>query len=140
MGFNKKQLDAHRKRLQALQSPEVVKTVEQALFAGGKSIEAYAKHIITLGSVSGAKHVPSAPGSAPNNDTGVLKNNIETTRAGVLRVHVSSNAPYAGFLEFGTSRMAERPYMRPSRDAKQKEVGDLVTQAVNTVVKKSKRG
>jgi len=139
MGFNKKQLEAHQKRLQALQSPMVVKEIEKGLFAGGQVIEAYAKRLITEGSVSGKGHVASKPGAPPNYDTGVLTSNIETTKAGVLTVHVSSKAPYAGYLEFGTSRMAERPYMLPARNAKEKEVAELVIEAVNFAVRKSKR-
>lgn len=177
MGFNKRQLEAHRKRLQALQSPAVVSDIEKALFAGGQIIESYAKHSITLGSVSGKNHKPSAPGTPPNNDTGVLKNNIETTRAGVLKVHVTSSAPYAAIQEFGGTinhpggtpffmrdglavfvgksghgayhglpvtkphkiTLPDRPYMRPARDAKRKEVADLVSAAVNRAVRQSKR-
>ena len=61
---------------------------------------------ITEGAVSGAGHIPSDPGEAPNNDTGVLANNIETLETGPLKVTVSSNAPYAAALEFGSSREA----------------------------------
>ena len=177
MGFNKKQLEAHRRRLEALQSPRVVRLIESALFAGGQVIEAHAKNSITLGSVSGAGHRPSAPGTPPNNDTGVLRNNIETTRAGVLKVHVTSSAPYAAIHEFGGTinhpggtpyfmrdglavfvgksghgayhglpltkphkiTMPDRPYMRPARDARRREVADLVSEAMNVAVRTSRR-
>ena len=115
--------------------PEVVRNVGTALFAGGEIIRAEAAHLITEGAVSGKNHVPSAPGDPPNEDTGVLRTNIETTQTAPLRVEVSSNAPYAVALEFGTSKMAERPYMRPATRAKRKEVVDLVRLAVNKAVK-----
>ena len=88
--------------------------------------------------VFGENHVPSAPGEPPNYDSGVLSNNIETTQTGPLRVEVSSNAPYSAALEYGTSRMAERPYMRPAVAKRRKEVTHLVRQAVSSVVRSSK--
>jgi HK97 gp10 family phage protein len=52
-----------------------------------------------------------------------------------LRVEVSSNAPYAVELEFGTSKMAARPYMGPATQRKKKEVIELVRGAINEAVK-----
>lgn len=112
-----------------------VRRVGQALFAGGEVIRAEAAHLITEGAVSGKNHVPSLPGEPPNEDTGVLRANIETTQIAPLQVEVSSNAPYAAALEFGTSKMAERPYMGPATRAKKREVVDLVRGAVNAALK-----
>lgn len=114
---------------------KAVRLVGQALYVGGDLIRAEAAHLITEGAVSGKNHVPSLPGEPPNEDTGVLRTNIETTQPAPLRVEISSNAPYAAALEFGTSRMAERPYMRPATRAKKKEVIDLVRQAVDQATK-----
>jgi HK97 gp10 family phage protein len=114
-----------------------VREVGTALFAGGEIISAEAAHLITQGAVSGKNHVPSLPGEPPNEDTGVLRTNIETTQAAPLRVEVSSNAPYAVALEFGTSTMAERPYMRPATRSKKAEVIGLVKQAVDRATKGS---
>lgn len=96
-----KGLNAHRKRLKALASPAMTREIEKALFAGGQLIESEAKSSITRGSVSGKGHKPSTPGTPPSNDTGVLKNNIETAKHGVLKVRVTSSAPYAAIHEFG---------------------------------------
>jgi HK97 gp10 family phage protein len=77
--------------------------------------------------------VPSLPGQPPNQDTGVLGNNIETDlrfEASGPIAEISSNAPYSAPLEFGTSKMAARPFMAPARDAKRGEVQRLVTAAV----------
>lgn len=115
--------------------PATVRDVGAALYAGGDLIRAEAAHLITEGAVSGKNHVPSLPGEPPNEDTGVLRTNIETTQPAPLRVEISSNAPYAAALEFGTSRMAERPYMGPATRAKKKEVIDLVRQAVDRATK-----
>jgi HK97 gp10 family phage protein len=116
----------------------MVRRVGAALFAGGQTIQVEAQLSITRGAVSGANHVPSAPGQPPNNDTSVLANNIETVQTGPLKAEVSSNAPYAAALEFGTSKMAERPYMRPATAAKRKEVTALVRRAVSNAIRTSK--
>lgn len=111
-------------------SPEAKASVGRALFAGGEAIQIEAQISITRGAVSGKAHVPSAPGSPPNNDTGVLANNIETVQISVDHVEVSSNAPYAAAQEFGNSRLPARPYMAPAAAAKRKEITDLVRRAV----------
>jgi HK97 gp10 family phage protein len=122
-------------RLSAGLDASAITRVGQALFAGGEAIRAEAAHLITEGAVSGKNHVPSLPGEPPNEDTGVLRTNIETTQVAPLRVEVSSNAPYAVALEAGTSKMAPRPYMAPATEHKRKEVVELVRQAVRAVVK-----
>lgn len=129
---------AHAARLRKLSGELMVREVGKALFAAGEMIQTEAQISITAGAVSGKKHVASAPGEAPNNDTGVLANNIETNQIAPLVVEVSSNAPYAAALEFGTSKMAARPYMQPAADAKRKEATQLVRKAVDRAVKKSK--
>lgn len=121
-------------RLQTI-GPKAVALVGQALFAGGEEIRAEASHMITEGAVSGKNHVPSLPGEPPNEDTGVLRTNIETTQPAPLRVEVSSNAPYAVALEVGTSKMAARPYMAPATERKRKEVVALVGHAVSRATK-----
>lgn len=127
---------AHIRRLQALASAGAEREIGKALFAGGELIQTYAQKSITTGSVSGKAHVPSAPGTPPNNDSGVLADGIETTQPAVTRVIVTSTAPYSGRHEFGPEG---RKFMRPARDAKRKEVKALVEQALGRVVKKSRR-
>lgn len=131
---------AHVARLRKLSGEQMVRDVGKALFAAGEAIQVEAQISITSGAVSGKSHTPSAPGEAPNNDSGLLANNIETTQVAPLVVEVSSNAPYAAALEFGTSKMAARPYMGSARDAKRKEVTQLVRQAVDQAVKRSRSG
>lgn len=128
--------DAASKRLRALSGKEKVELVGRALFVGGDMIKAEAAHLITEGAVSGAGHVPSKPGEPPNEDTGLLRSRIEVTQVAPLRVQISSNAPYAVELEFGTSKMAERPYMRPATKRKRKEVVALVEKAVKVATRK----
>ena len=59
---------------------------------------------------------PSPPGGPPGVDTGRLRTSItheveETINEIVGRV--GTNLDYAIFLEYGTSRMAARPFLRP---------------------------
>ena len=122
-------------KLSRIAGERVVHRVGQALFAGGEMIRAEAAHLITENAVSGKNHVPSLPGHPPNEDTGHLRINIETTQTGPLRVEVSSNARYAVALEAGTSKMAARPYMRPATQRRKKDVVDLVQRAVSQATK-----
>jgi HK97 gp10 family phage protein len=64
-----------------------------------------------------------------------LDSNIDTTVVGQGVVEVTSNAPYSAALEFGTSRMAERPFMRPAAAKKRGRVVQLVGQAVDRLVR-----
>jgi HK97 gp10 family phage protein len=122
------------RRLRGLAGEAMIRKVGSALFAGGQLIQVEAQLSITNGAVSGKGHVPSRPGEPPKNDTGILANNIETVLVAPLKVEVSSNAPYAAALEYGTSKMAERPYMRPAVAKKRKEAVALVRGAVNSVI------
>ena len=59
-------------------------------------------------------HKASAPGQAPMSDTGRLANSITFDRVGDLTATVGSALNYAPWLEYGTSRMAARPFFRPA--------------------------
>jgi hypothetical protein len=158
----------HAARVNRLAGPEMVRQVGAALFAAGKIIQTEAQISITTGAVSGKSHVASLPGEPPKNDTGLLADSIETTSVGPLLVEVSSNAPYAASLEygsareagktsrsfagkttaygpnkvkqgpvlieFGSSKVAARPYMAPAAAKKRKEVVDLIQRAVKKIV------
>lgn len=103
---------------------------DRALYAAGQLIEIEAEISITRGSVSGKGHVPSRPGEPPNADTRLLDTSIDTVVVGPNRVDVVSNAPYSSYLEFGTSSIVERPFMRPAAIAKTPEAVELVRRAV----------
>jgi HK97 gp10 family phage protein len=59
-------------------------------------------------------HTASAPGQPPMSDTGRLANSITFDRLGDLTATVGSALNYAPWLEYGTSRMAARPFFRPA--------------------------
>ncbi len=69
-------------------------------------------------------HVASSPGYPPNVDTGTLRASIRQTPAGHLTRHIVAGTEYAEPIEFGTSKMAARPYMGPVFAAWQGKIED----------------
>jgi len=128
--------EAHRRRLRKLRGG-MVRPVTQAVFAAAQDLAVDASLSITRGSVSGKGHVASKPGEAPNADTQVLSRNIEAVSTGPLKAETSSNAPYALALEFGTSTIAERPYMRPAAARERPRAVKRILDAVNKVIRNS---
>lgn len=122
-------------RLNRMPGPEAKQILGRALFAMASNIVVEAQLSITRGSVSGKNHKPSLPGQPPNQDTGVLANNIEVVQLGPLKFTVASNAPYATHLELGTSKMAARPYMGPAKLATEEENRALFERAVQAVAR-----
>lgn len=109
--------------------PNTRTLVGKALFVAGGMIETEAEISITQGSVSGKGHKPSKPGEPPNADTRLLDSSIETVKTGELAVDVISKAPYSRALEYGTSQMAARPFMRPAAQKRKQEAVDLIAKA-----------
>lgn len=129
--------DKHVRRLKRLQGAEVERLAGAVVFEGADTIRAEAFRMVSAGSVSGAGHVASKPGEAPNRDTGTLQSHFETAKTGRVSAEFRSEAPYAGALEFGTSKMAARPHIRPARDKKASEIRDRLAEQMNTLVKRS---
>lgn len=68
----------------------------------------------------------SAPGTAPNTDTGDLVNSTGAGSDGRNRAEAWASMSYADDLEFGTSKMAPRPAMQPAFDeTKQQALADI---------------
>lgn len=81
------------------------------------------------------EHQASAPGEPPASDTGRLVNSIRTEYdAAALQGTVIASTEYAAALEYGTRRMAARPYMRPALANKRGEVESLITRAVRSAL------
>ena len=97
---------------------------------------------IQSGPASGAPRADgsraSAPGEFPMTDTGSLVSSVFTSiRKSGRRViaFVGSDIVYAKFLEFGTRRMAARPWLQPSFD----EVEDQVRAIIRAGFQKANR-
>lgn len=127
----------HSDRLKRMTGSGLIKAAGRVVFVGSDMIRAEAFRSISAGSVSGKGHVPSAPGQPPNRDTGVLQANIENALTGPVTAEVRSKAPYAAPLEFGTSKMAARPSMRPARDKEAPRIRKLFAREIEKLVKGS---
>lgn len=110
--------------------------VTKAVYVAADVISVEAATSITKGSVSGKGHVPSAPGEPPNADTRQLDTNIITVADATRTAAQSiSQAPYSAFLEYGTGKMAARPFMRPALANKSDEARAMIQQAVKRATK-----
>jgi len=65
--------------------------------------------------------------------TGYLKSTIGIQAETIDSVDVGATAPYAGFVEDGTSKMVARPYLRPAVQSQARNFGDLVVQEMERV-------
>jgi HK97 gp10 family phage protein len=106
--------DKVQARLKALNSPSAKRRVRAAVYVAADMLRVEAAISISEGAVSGKKHVASNPGQAPNYDTGDLADKIEVREVGEFECDVVAFSDHALPLELGTSKMAERPFMRPA--------------------------
>lgn len=115
-------------------TPEIESALRPVIETVADMVKVDAQTSITAGAVSGAAHVPSAPGQPPNNDTGVLANSITVERVNALRCRVVATAPYAAIQELGGTAggvtLPERPYMRPAADRNRANGEKLMKAAV----------
>jgi HK97 gp10 family phage protein len=126
--------DKHLKRLKAM-GPRVEREARKLVYAMADMHVVEASFLITQGSVSGLNHVPSLPGQAPNADTGHLHTSIHVEAQGPFKAFSVADASYSAALEFGTARMAERPFMRPAARTVRREAETLVKAAVKRIAK-----
>ena len=94
-------------------------------------LEAAAGQVSKAGRRNAGKWARVAAGVARQRvpvDTGTLQRSIGV-REGVSGImELTAEAPYAGFVEFGTSRMRPRPYMRPAMAAVRKQFQEEIAQ------------
>jgi len=118
-----------------------------ALIAGGKLVEGESKRSIQSKSTgrnvkrhrSGGTsydHVAAGAGNAPNTDTGALVKSIQT-EVKSDGVYVGTSLEYGAYLETGTSKMDERPWLSPALDAKKQAIVNLQIDAVNKSIQGS---
>lgn len=70
-------------------------------------------------------------------DTGFNRNSITSSFSGNQSEFTGETGPtseYGGFLEEGTSRMAPRPYMRPSADITEPKFYEAADKLVETIL------
>jgi HK97 gp10 family phage protein len=140
--INREAVDVQLKWLTDRGSAEAQQAVAElgmTLFAAGDLIQTSAQESITTGAISGKGHVPSLPGEPPKADTHTLDRQIETEMVEPLRIRVTSYAPYSAALEFGTSRMAARPFMMPAAARERKAAVKMVRDAVTRIVERNRK-
>lgn len=76
-------------------------------------------------------HQASAPGQPPMSDTGRLASSIEFDQIGPLTATVGSRLAYAVYLEYGTRKMAARPFFRPAVERMRKDFGKRLEAAIS---------
>jgi HK97 gp10 family phage protein len=118
----------------------VASEVNKALFASAQQIRTEAITSIQNGEKSGrwykrrtVAHRASAPGEAPASDTGRLVNSITAYSGGdgeAFTVAGRGTALYAPLLEFGTSRIAPRPFMLPALEKSKAWIAQRLQQAL----------
>jgi len=80
------------------------------------------------------QHQASAPGEAPAADTGYLHSNIIwNVDSDSLGGSVESRAEYSEFLEFGTSKMAARPFLQPAAEENRPKLTKLAERLLKRV-------
>lgn len=85
-------------------------------------------------------HYPSLPNNPPAVDTGTLRRSItfsvvEEEARIIGRVGSTlMNPPYGFYLEFGTSRMIERPWLRPAISRNKDVIIETLREAVGKVL------
>jgi len=106
-------------------------------------IEAEAKRGMTETLIDGSKsygkhnHHPSMAGSPPAVDTGMLRKSIthDVEQDGsrvVGRVGSTiGNPPYGAYLEYGTSKMAARPWLQPALKKNSTKIEELIKGSVS---------
>lgn len=129
--------DKFMAKLGRLSGPEAVRIAGAVVYEGIDHIRAEADHSISRGSSSQGRHTPSAPGQPPNRDIGHLQNNLEAEMTGPVEGEVRSKAEYAAALEYGTSKMDARPYMRPARDKMVPKINKKFADAIGKLVDKA---
>jgi HK97 gp10 family phage protein len=76
----------------------------------------------------------AAKGRAPV-DTGYLRSSIGTRMTGPYSGTLEAKANYAGYVEYGTRRMREQPFMRPG----EKVIADFVAREWGSLERKVPR-
>lgn len=105
---------------------QVVRKTALEIEAEAKASMARVKH----GEVYGG-HQASAPGEAPAIDTTALANSITPTfSADGLTAVIGSNSDHAVITEYGTARMAPRPWLTPAAEGQRKAFVAAMKQVV----------
>jgi hypothetical protein len=133
------------KLIPSLAAPRVAAALNKAASA----VEDLAEHRINTGARSGriystprGRHQASAPGEYPKTQSGELVGSIfnRASSTTALTSEVGTALPRGKWLEFGTSRMAPRPWLRPSFLEVLPAARDDVYRAMATAIVEARNG
>jgi HK97 gp10 family phage protein len=117
--------------------------IRAAFFRLGNDLVEEARKSILQGPKTGKirrikrkRHQASAPGEAPANLTGLLKRSIAYQQRGGDQMIFGARTDYAPFLELGTRRMAERPYLITSVDKNNRNARDHFEREIESELKR----
>jgi HK97 gp10 family phage protein len=122
-GALQKPIEAALKTSTDEMSEMATKQIEQGLTQG----RAYRRN--------GQTHIASVPGAYPNEDTGDLVAGMFSQITAALTAVWGNSSDHARPLEYGTSRMAARPFMLPTFNQLKSAASARVTTAVNAAIK-----
>jgi HK97 gp10 family phage protein len=104
---------------------------KQKIQGGGRSGRTYRRRSVT--------HQASAPGEFPKTDSGQLVSSLFfRVGADKLSAFFGTKLAYGRYLEFGTSRMAARPWLRPTLRANSDVIIKRVRDAVKEAIRRSR--
>lgn len=86
----------------------------------------------------GVSHQASAPGEAPATDTGFLINSIATAYQNDPPIFIGTvtiSASYAAALEYGTARVAARPFARPTLEEMKQDLEAIIAKELGAALK-----
>ncbi|WP_017993830.1 hypothetical protein [Rhizobium leguminosarum] len=120
--------------------------IGSALMLSVIEMDAYAKQHISSGGRSGRTyrrgsipHQASAPGEFPKTDSGELVASLFfRVGANKLSAFFGTKLAKGKWLEFGTSRMRARPWLRPTFMALRDKITTRVRSAVNETLRKAR--
>lgn len=69
-------------------------------------------------------------------DTGYMRDHIHAHGTGPKSAQVISEAPYSVYVEYGTSKMAAQPFMRPAVDQGMHEMLSLTVREINAEIRR----
>lgn len=104
-----------RRNLNRLNGPQRRQAQRDGLEAGARIVETHAKVYCPV-------------------DTGTLRNSIMVDETTPDRAVIAPHTDYAQHVEFGTSRMAAQPYMRPALDQHEGEILGAIEATVRDFV------
>ena len=132
-----KNLDSFKKSLNKKLKTNAHSNAKAAVTRSTMVVENFAKASVMAGG-SGTTvqkydprrtHTQSAPLAPPASDTGFLVSQItmevDAKRDGSVVGQIISAAPYSKPLEFGTTNMTERPFMRPALRKNKRKILDI---------------